>query len=55
MQAPPAVNFWTALGRLVAQLLDERAHVQVVLTLKDGSIQLVAVNRTFLPSDLPKV
>ena len=56
MNPSPSVNvFWTMLGRVLVQLLGERANAQIVITLKDGSIQPVHINRTYLPSELPKV
>lgn len=56
MNATPSISvFMTQLGRLISVLLGERAHVQIIITLKDGSPQLVHVNRSYLPSDLPKV
>lgn len=47
--------FWTMFGRLVAHMLGEHAFAEVVLTLKDGQIQFVRVNRTFLPGNMPQV
>jgi hypothetical protein len=47
--------FWTMFGRIVAQMLGERAFAEIVVTLKDGNIQFVRVNRTYLPGNLPKV
>ncbi len=56
MQPSPEVNvFWTALGRLVLKLLRDRAHVQIIITLRDGVIQPVAVNRTFPANNLPTI
>lgn len=40
---------------MLTQLLGERAHCDIVITLKDGGIQMVRVNRSYLPSELPKV
>lgn len=53
--SPPVQVFWQLLGRLFVQLLGERAHVQIIITLRDGAIQPVHINRTFQPGDLPKV
>lgn len=33
----------------------QKAHCDVVITLKDGSVQLVRVNESFLPTTLPDV
>lgn len=55
MNATPSVQvFWTMLGNMFVRLLGQRAHAQIIITVKDGTIQLVHVNQTFLPSDLPK-
>lgn len=47
--------FITLFSRLIAKLLAERAHCDVVLQLKEGKVQLVRVNRSYLPADLPQV
>ena len=47
--------FWGQLGRIVQQLLNERAHVEVVVTIKEGKVQFVRTNRTYLPANLPQV
>ena len=47
--------FATKLVRLVRQLMAEHAHVNVVVTIKDGSIQVVRVDRSYLPDKLPEV
>lgn len=47
--------FWTMFGRMIVHLLGERAFAEVVLTLKDGHIQFVRINRTYLPGNLPQV
>ncbi len=52
---PPLVVFCNALGRLIAQFLAERAHVEIRLIMKDGKMQPVHIARSFLPDDLPKV
>jgi hypothetical protein len=43
------------LGRIIQQFVSEKAHVQIVLTLKDGVILPVQVNRSFRPDELPKL
>lgn len=56
MNPSPGVSvFWSLLGRVLVQLLGERAHAQIIITVKDGSVQPVHINRTYLPSELPKV
>lgn len=56
MNPTPSQNvFWVMLGRIFVQLLGERAHAQIVITVKDGAIQPIHINRTYLANDLPKV
>lgn len=56
MNPTPSVQvFMTQLLHLVAKLLGERAHCQIIITMKDGVLTPVHVNRSFLPGDLPKV
>lgn len=43
------------LGRIVMKQCQQKAHCDVVITLKDGSVQLVRVNESFLPTTLPDV
>ena len=57
-QSTPQPSFPVFVGifaRFVAQLLAERAHATVQLTLKDGHIQLVRVDRSYLPGQLPRL
>lgn len=54
--APEPVNFETfgvKLLRLLARLVGERAHVEVVIVIAQGTVQRVRVNRSFLPAALP--
>lgn len=44
------VLFW----RLVTQLVTSRAHADVIITLKDGRVQLIRVNQSLLPEQLPR-
>lgn len=53
--APSFPVFWNVLGRLVVGMLGQRAHGDVIITLKDGKVQLVRVHRSYLPADLPQV
>lgn len=39
--------------RLVLQLMQEKAHGQVVIVLRDGNIQGINVQRTYLTKNLP--
>lgn len=39
--------------RLVLQLMNEKAHGQVTITLRDGNIQVLNVQRAYLPKNLP--
>ena len=46
---PFAVKLLTMIGRLVAN----KAHAQIVITIRDGKVQLVSENRTYQPDNLP--
>ena len=52
---PTLQAFLTQLGRLLQVFIGQRAHVQIVIAVKDGQLQVVHVNQSFLPGDLPKV
>jgi hypothetical protein len=39
--------------RLVLQLMTDKTHGQVTITLRDGNVQLVNVQRVYLPKNLP--
>jgi len=41
--------FWKTLGRL----MQEKAHAQVTISLRDGKVTLVEVRRTYQPENLP--
>jgi hypothetical protein len=40
---------------LVAKLMREHAHAEVVIIIAEGNLRQVRVNRSFLPTDLPQV
>ena len=48
-------TFWSILGRLVLRLLHERGHGQIVITIHEGKLTLVEVNRKYLPAKIPEV
>lgn len=57
-EAPPPLNlvsFLQSLGRTLAMLIRERAHAQIVITIHQGHVPLVEVNRKYKPQDLPQV
>lgn len=47
--------FWTILGRIVQKLMADRTHGDVIITMKDGTIQLVRVHTSYLPGQLPRI
>lgn len=49
------VPFWTTLGRMMVRLLKERMHGQVTLTIHNGEVVFVDVNRKYKPTGLPEV
>ncbi len=53
-QQPSVTSFWTALGRMFANLLARRAHADLVITVRDGKVQLVRVDQRYLPTDIPQ-
>lgn len=56
-QEEPPLNFttfWTLLGKLMVRLMRERAHGQVVITIHQGQIPIVEVNRKYKPTGLPE-
>lgn len=53
---PPISTFqpwWLNLGRRVLRLMLEKAHVSVVITLRDGTIQQIREDRSYLPANIP--
>lgn len=46
---------WMNLGRLVQHFIVTRAHVEIVITLKAGTVQPIRVNQTFLTDQIPRV
>lgn len=38
---------------MLAHLMKHRAHAEVSIVVRDGTIQIVKVNQTFLPQTLP--
>lgn len=56
-QGPPLVQpierFWLRLRRLAIRLMAEKAHVEVTLTIDQGRLVRVRVNRQYLPENLP--
>lgn len=47
--------FWNILGKLAVKLMQQRAHGEIVITLHEGSIPLIRINRAFKPHNLPDV
>lgn len=47
--------FWQLFTKVVGRLINEKAHTEVTITLRDGQIQLVRINRTYSPENLPNV
>jgi hypothetical protein len=52
---PTVTGFWQTLGRMFAALLASRAHADLVVTVRDGKVQLVRIDQRYLPTDLPRV
>lgn len=43
------------VGKILSALLATKAHADIVITVKDGNIQVFRVNQSFLPQQLPDV
>jgi hypothetical protein len=57
MPAPVAVpldKIVQGLLRLLARMLREKAHGQIVITIRDGQIQMVTETKQHLPTNLPE-
>ena len=53
--APTFDIFWTLLGRIVQKLLADHSHGDVIITIKDGRVQIVRLHTSYLPGQLPRV
>lgn len=53
--AQTLADIWRKLGRLVARMIVEHAHCEVVISVQDGRVRNVRVNRSYLPDNLPEV
>lgn len=47
--------FVTLLGRIMAKLIRDRAHCDVVVQIRNGKVELVRLNSSFLPGQLPHI
>ena len=52
---PGFAVFLSKINRMVAKLVAERAHCDLVIQFRDGKIELVRVNQSLLPNQLPDV
>lgn len=48
----PYVGFWNSFIRKVTELIARRAHVNVVIVIKGGSIELIRYDESVKPQDL---
>ena len=48
-------RFMERLTKLIGRLAGSKAHAEIVVTIQDGTVKYVRVNRGFLPDDLPDV
>jgi hypothetical protein len=53
---PPAslAVLWQMLGRVVNQYAQSNAHVDIVITMKNGKVELLRFTQTCLPTQLPR-
>jgi hypothetical protein len=52
--ANPLDKIIRGILKLLGQLLREKAHAQIIITVRDGNIHLVTETRTFKPDNLPE-
>ena len=52
--ANPMEKFARSLLKLIGRLIQEKAHAQIIIVIRDGKIQLVHENRAHLPENLPE-
>lgn len=50
-QLPP---FAVKLLKLIGRLISDKAHAQVIVTIRDGKVQFIGVNQTYVPDNLPE-
>ncbi len=48
------MGFWRSLGQVLVQLIAEKAHASITITVRDGHLQPVQVSRQYLPAQLPQ-
>lgn len=46
--------FWRTFSRFVMRQLKERGQTEITLVLRDGHFQVVRLNRSFFPQNLPE-
>ena len=46
--------FATKLLKLLGRLIASKAHAQVVITIRDGKVQFIGVNQTYVPDSIPE-
>jgi len=52
--ANPLDKIIRGILKMLGQLIREKAHAQIVITIRDGSVHLVTETRTFKPDNLPE-
>jgi hypothetical protein len=59
--APPAAPapgfqvFWSILGRLAAEFMNNRGFGTIALQIEDGKVKRVHINQSFTPEQLPRI
>jgi hypothetical protein len=59
MANPPAAlaplpPFAQKLLRLIGRLVASKAHARVIITIRDGKVQYIALDQTFTPDNMPE-
>lgn len=53
--APGFDVFWRILGRIAFKLVSDRSHCDLVVQIRNGKVELVRLNSSYLPGGLPLV
>lgn len=50
----PLDKFVRGLLKMLGKLMQEKAHARIVIVLRDGKVQLIEEQHTYLPDNLPE-
>jgi hypothetical protein len=52
--ANPLEKIVQGVLKMLGRLLKERAHASIVIVVRDGKVQFIKEDRTYLPENLPE-